>query len=406
MGKRTSKILTILLSIVTFMGVMSFSTSQNVELSLRAEESKAETLEETSIQQIDFNAEYEQNEYLDIYGRTYYDAEADGIVLWNSASGFEVRFVGTKLTVNWYSGIAKIESRGCSWFSIFVDGATDSNAHVVKVDSTTQYVDQMVISGLSEGEHTVRVLKRTASNAGECYVSSIKTDGEFKKVEQDTRLKIEVYGDSITVGSGILRNVYWSESSNKYIDDGNYNNEVQNVFQSYIGYAAQNLNARLNVYGRGGIAMKYGGTGAKNIMDNYNAIHVDADPEELPYDYASYTPDVIVIGLGTNDYNLGRTRGVYSVEGLKAGFEQFIREVIGRNYGKDIPIFLCVGQMVPTARLPEHMEDIASRLIEEFPNIEAVGFDACYAGHPIAEEGEVAGKKLSDAITAKLNALK
>ena len=29
--------------------------------------------------------------------------------------------------------------------------------------------------------------------------------------------------------------------------------------------------------------------------------------------------------------------------------------------------------------------------------------DACFAGHPIAEEGAVAGKRLSDAITAKLN---
>lgn len=388
------KLASIILSLVMFMCITGVMEKNGSKVS-------AET--NNAVSTITFDAAYTANEYVDVQGRTYFDTTANGLALWNSASGFTVRFTGTELSVRWYTGVAKIESRGTGYFSVFVDGDTDSNTHVVHITNTDTYAEQTLVSGLAEGEHTVRVLKRTASNAGECFVSSVTTDGEFLKVEEDLRLKIEVYGDSITVGSGIMRDVHWNETEGKYVDDGNYNNNVQNVFQSYIGYAAQNLNARLNVFGRGGIAMKYGGTGAKNVIDNYNAIHVDADADVLPYDYDSYTPDVVVIGLGTNDYNLGRTRGVYSVEGLKAGFMQFIREVIGENYGKETPIFLCVGQMAPTAHLPEHMLDIQALLQDEFPNLVAVGMDACYAGHPIAEEGAVAGKRLSDAITAKLN---
>ena len=44
-------------------------------------------------------------------------------------------------------------------------------------------------------------------------------------------------------------------------------------------------------------------------------------------------------------------------------------------------------------------------LKNEFPNIMSVGATACYVGHPIAEEGEVEGRKVSDAISAKLQEL-
>ena len=392
------KIASLLLCLLVFIGGISFAVSGD-------KSATAENSQTSAPSTITLDENYTQNEYLDVVGRTHYDSTANGAVFLNSGSGVIVRFTGTQLSVNWYSGIAKIVARGTSYFSVFVDGETDSNAIVVHVANTDTYQDKVVVSGLAQGEHTVQLLKRTASNAGECFISSLTTDGFFLPAVEDTRLKIEVYGDSITVGSGILRDVHWDSANNNYYDDGSYHNSVQNVFQSYIGYAAKNLNARLNVYGRGGIAMKYGGTGANNIVDNYAAIHVDANADELPYDYSTYTPDVVVIGLGTNDYNLGRQRGVYSIDGLKAGFIRFIRDVIGKNYGKDIPILLFTGQMAKAARLPEHMLDIVNILKNEFPNIMSVGATACYVGHPIAEEGEVEGRKVSDAISAKLQEL-
>ena len=344
--------------------------------------------------------------YINLYGRNYYSDTMDGMTFINSAAGFEVRFRGTSLsmstrTVTSGGGYSK------SMFSVFVDGETDSTARILSVrEYLGGYRDEVIVEGLSEGEHTVLLLKRTPSNRDSCYVESVSTDGVFLAAPQKPGIKLDVYGDSITCGEGILRAVTYDEETDTYRDSGAYTADTQNALQAYAGVAARELGAELRIFGRGGIALNYT-TQEFTVLNNYKSMAVDLSVErgDCPeYDYASWTPSAVVLYLGTNDYNFGRKYSSlgYSSEGMRDAVVKFVNEVVGQYYGKEMPVFLCAGMMVPNSGLDQVMEQAKRILKFYYPNVETVIFDACAIGHPVVSENEAAGQKLADAIRETL----
>lgn len=355
------------------------------------------------------------SEYVNTYGRIFYSSDLGGVTFINSASGFEVRFRGTELVaeVQTLSGGTKYPN---GMFSVFVDGETDSNARILKTEASGGLRDKItIVSGLSEGEHTVKVLKRTPSNRDRLIVSEISTDGELLTAPAKPSVDIEFYGDSITCGEGVLRE-YKDENGN-LIDDNSsyYTQETQNVFQSYAGECAKNLGAAFRVFGRGGIALKYRKAGDPyTVSNNYESVAVDLPASDYPYDYNSYRPSVVVVYLGTNDYLLYSKHGStvvdddgnrYSSGGLTVAVVNFVKDVIGQKYGYDMPVILCSNLMVPKAGLDKVMTNAAAQLTE-FECVRAVRFEkgvtADKGGHPVVEDSIVAGKRLSDEIKSVL----
>lgn len=351
----------------------------------------------------------EDERYVNLYGRDWYNENLEGQTFINSASGFEVRFSGTELTMDVQVSLGGYDSTS---FSVFLDGETDSNARVVKLGRTI-YGEETVtlLSGLESGEHTARVLKRISSNRSVCTVSRIRTDGTFLAAPERPEIRLDVYGDSITVGEGVMRSVTVDETTGIVSDSTIYTADTMNVFQSYAGVCARELGADFRVFGRGGIAMKYHTTADKfSVLENYKSMAVDLDvslgacPE---YDYASWTPHAVIIYLGTNDYNRGKAYPQlnYSDDGLKAGFAEFLNTVIGKYYGRDIPIFLCSNLMIPDSGLDKVMENVKNSLKAKFPNLETVKFAAGITapmGHPEVNDSEIAGKQLAAAVRASL----
>ena len=350
------------------------------------------------------------SKYVNTYGRVFYNSDLGGVTFINSASGFEVRFRGTELRAE----VQTISGGGSypnGMFSVFVDGETDSNAKILKTERSVGGVsDEVTIAeGLTDGEHVVKVLKRTPSNRDRLIVSQISTDGEILPAPAKPSLNIEFYGDSITCGEGVLR-AYKDENGN-IKDSALYTQKTQNVFQSYAGECAKDLGAAFRVFGRGGIALKY--TDFTNerytVANNYDSMAVDLAAAEYPYDYNSYRPDAVVIYLGTNDYFRSQKgtakddNGVaYSKGGMKIAVVNFVRDVIGRYYGKNIPVFVCSNLMAPGSGLDVIMENAVTELKSDFPNAVAVKFDkgvtTGVGGHPVVEDGEIAGAKLAGEI--------
>lgn len=353
--------------------------------------------------------------YVNLYGRNFYNDGLEGMTFVNSASGFEVRFSGTRLTMRVQIVTSGAVGYDKSMFSVFLDGETDSNARILEMPKTIgAFETHVVAEGLEEGEHTVKVLKRTPSNRERCIVGSISTDGTFLAAPPTPEIRLDVYGDSITCGEGVMREVTYQESTGKYIDSAVYTADTQNVFESYAGFAARELGAELRVFGRGGIALKYKRPSDDFcVMNNYRSMAVDLSVErgECPeYDYTSWTPSAVVIYLGTNDYNIGRAypQVGYSSNGMTYAVVQFINEVIGPNYGKQIPVFLCSNMMVPDSGLDECMEEAKRILSAEYPNVSAVKFApgiTAPGGHPVVGESEVAGKLLASEIKKTLDSL-
>ena len=187
--------------------------------------------------------------YVNLYGRNYYNENYEGTTFINSASGFELKFCGTAV----YANICVIGSRSSMW-SVFVDGETDSNARVLTFKETRGlFVKNTLVEGLSDGEHVVKVLKRTPSNFDRIIVSDLSCDGAFIAAPEKPALNIEFYGDSITCGEGVLREYQPSDSRV-------YTAETQNALQAYTAYCASELGASFSVFGRGGSTAT--GTGA------------------------------------------------------------------------------------------------------------------------------------------------
>ena len=338
--------------------------------------------------------------YVNLYGRNYYNENYEGTTFINSASGFELKFCGTVV----YANICVIGSRSSMW-SVFVDGETDSNARVLTFKETRGlFVKNTLVEGLSDGEHVVKVLKRTPSNFDRIIVSDLSCDGAFIAAPEKPALNIEFYGDSITCGEGVLREYQPSDSRV-------YTAETQNALQSYAAYFASELGASFGVFGRRGITLKFRNPATEpfSVINNYKSMAVDLSVEngEYPeYDFSDM-PDAVVIYLGTNDYlrSLSSNTG-YSIAGMEATYIEFVDKLVGAYYGFDIPVVLCSGLMVRSSGLAGSVKSAAQKLKAKYPYIEAIEFEAgvteATGGHPVVEDSGKAGSQLAKTLKTLL----
>ena len=325
-------------------------------------------------------------DYTNLYGRVHFNENLDGYSFYNAASGFEVRFVGTSLTVRWQT--AAVSGYQQKEVSVLIDGERDPEANVVSIGGYGGKKNSVLVEGLPEGAHTVKVLKRHSSYRGFFNLFGMVTDGYFTAPPSRPQYALEVYGDSITCGEGVLRTVQGNEAL------GGYTALTESALSAYACVAADAIGAEISIFGRGGIALNYT-TQQYTVYNNYNSIAVDLPAEEYPYDYASYAPDAVVIYLGTNDYNIGNAAGTFNMTGFGNYMKKFIREALAPRYGAEITIVLCHGMMVPNSGLGVCLEGVKEQLLSEFPNIRVVGFQATPYGHPVASECRVAGELLA-----------
>lgn len=328
--------------------------------------------------------------YVNLYGRNFYNENLAGMTFVNSASGFELKFRGTSVSAK----LCKIGSRDSMW-SVFVDGETDSNARVLTfTDTKGVFIEKTLVEGLSEGEHTIKVLKRTPSNFDRLLVKEISSDGMFTAVPEKPSVNIAFYGDSITCGEGVLRDY-------KPSDSAKYTALTQNALQSYAAYAAGKLNASYEIFGRGGITLKFRNpeTEPFSVLNNYKSYAVDlsvANGDCPEYDFSS-TVDAVVVYLGTNDYIRRKYDTGYSPAGMEAAYIEFVEQVVGAHYGYYIPVVLCSGLMVHSSELGGCVKGATEKLKAKYPYIAAVDFDAGVTdpGHPVVEDSIKAGDMLA-----------
>lgn len=331
--------------------------------------------------------------YVNLYGRNFYNENLAGMTFVNSASGFEIKFRGTSVSAK----LCKIGSRDSMW-SVFVDGETDSNARVLTfTDTKGVFIEKTLVEGLSEGEHTIKVLKRTPSNFDRLLVKEISSDGMFTAVPEKPSVNIAFYGDSITCGEGVLRDY-------KPSDSAKYTALTQNALQSYAAYAAGKLNASYEIFGRGGITLKFRNPENEpfSVLNNYMSYAVDlsvANGDCPEYDFSS-TVDAVVVYLGTNDYFRARNYGTgYSPAGMEAAYIEFVEQVVGAHYGYYIPVVLCSGLMVHSSELGGCVKGATEKLKAKYPYIAAVDFEPGVTeptgGHPVVEDSIKAGDMLA-----------
>lgn len=302
------------------------------------------------------------------------------VIMDNIGSGFEVSFIGTELYATlsgWYG----------SWYgetriTVLVDGEKDTEEKVVVINKATTTTEYKLIDDLPLGLHTVKVLKITEAGGTSLNFYGARTDGYFVPVNKEEKLKMEVYGDSITAGYGNLRGDA-ADGTNATIQDG---------MQTYATYTAATLDADINVQAKSGIGLYTSPNVDDSEQVNTGFEYVNYD-KKYRWNLENYIPDIVVINLGTNDH---WNPSVFNVNDFKSEYITFINKLIA-SYGNDTAFILASGLM--EQKVDEYVQEVYQAIKEEIENpIYTIQFEQCSSGHPVKEEHKIASNKLVELI--------
>lgn len=195
-------------------------------------------------------------------------------------SQIRTRFSGTTIS-------ADLEDTGNSdYFDVTIDGATTrlqlaSGRHTVAL-----------ANGLAAGMHDLMLTRRTETFLGTTTVHGF-SGATLVPTPRPGRL-IEFVGDSITCGYGVLG----ATATCPFAADTEAETHAWGAFASTALDAVHVSIA----YSGGGMYRNNGGTTTNTLPMRYGRTF--ADDTASTWDF-SYTPDAIVIGLGTNDFAQG-----------------------------------------------------------------------------------------------------
>lgn len=258
-----------------------------------------------------------------------------------SGTTIRIRFSGTSLKMF-------CTQEGHDWFNVWVDkdpvAAEDSK---FKTEAGEQTVT--VCSGLRKGIHEVTIQKRTEGEQGCITVNGFETDGAFLAPNEPNLRNIEFIGDSYTCG-------YGTEASDR---NQPFRAEEENCNLTYAAIIGRYFGADITLISHSGkgIVRNYGGDSPQETMPVKYPRMFDCHHQDVKWNpaEAEYTPDIVVIYLGTNDFS---TSEQPSIESWCSNYKKLIGEVRG-FYGDMVPI-LCVASKAGTL-MHQYVEAAATR---------------------------------------------
>lgn len=230
-----------------------------------------------------------------------------------SASAVRLKFQGSDLNV-------RLSGKGKNFLQVVVDGKP---ASVIEIkDGQTLYP---VVSGLPAGEHSVELMKRAEFSQGWIQFQGFQLNegGRLLPVTPLAR-KIEIVGDSISCG-------YGNEAAGKEV---HFNPAEENAWKTYGAITARNVGAEYNCVAWSGKKLWPN----NSILDYYD--EVLPWERDIKWDFSKWIPDVVLINLGTNDFN-GQTP---DEAGWIEAYKKFIAQ-IRKNYPA-ANIYLALGTMM------------------------------------------------------------
>lgn len=193
-----------------------------------------------------------------------------------SGVGAVLRFAGTGASV-------RLDDHG-RYFTVLVDGALQPT--LATSPGEQSYV---LASGLSDGEHTLELYRRTEGSFGPTTVLGFDLEGELLAPPPVPR-RIEIVGDSVTAGYG-----------NEGVAPCSFSAETENHYLTYGALAARALGAELSTiaWSGKGVVYNFGDDVFEPLPQVYDRL-LAAEPTAWDF---SWQPDVVVINLGTNDFS-------------------------------------------------------------------------------------------------------
>lgn len=213
------------------------------------------------------------------------------------ATGLEFRFRGTSAQLQLTADSAT------SALTIVVDHGAPTLRLLTGGDNNVT-----IAAPIDDGPHTVQVYKRTETWQGILTLNALTLSpgGVLLDPAPAPVRKLMFIGDSVTCGVGIDNNPQCTH--NPQLPD-------INAYESYGMLLGRRLDAdtQLVCYGGRGIERDYRGLGIHDDVVNAPdflplAIPSDKPEGRVAWNAARFQPDAIFISLGTNDFNLEKTK--------------------------------------------------------------------------------------------------
>jgi lysophospholipase L1-like esterase len=164
----------------------------------------------------------------------------------------------------------------------------------------------IIAEKLTNGSHTIRITKRTETNAHSCtfYGLILDSSGALIPGLPVPEKKIEFIGDSYTAGFG-------NEYTSRECPQGQCESILfmtTNTRKAFGPLVAASFGAdyHVNAYSGKGVVRNYNGIGkGREFLEYYGkTLNSGSTTGVAPqlWDFSRWHPDVIVIGLGINDY--------------------------------------------------------------------------------------------------------
>src|SRR5258706_5733786 len=158
-----------------------------------------------------------------------------------SGSAIRARFRGTQVSM-------KLDDKGTNAFTVVIDKLPPR-----KLVSTTQGVQtHLLATGLAAGEHDVLVFKNTEALYGEVQFLGFDFAGGELLPPRDHTRKIEIVGDSISVGMGV-------DGANAKCAPSP---ETENAYETYGALATRALGADVTILSASGRGVGRNGDGS------------------------------------------------------------------------------------------------------------------------------------------------
>lgn len=211
-------------------------------------------------------------------------------------------------------------------FQVVIDGKPTSVITVA--DDQTVY---QIAADLTAGRHAVELCKRTEGWPKPVQVKGIQLNNGAKLLDPPSfKRRVEFLGDSITCG-------YGNEAASQ---NEKFSLKTENAWLAWGAVAARALEAEYACEAVSGIWLM--DNGKKKPLP---AIWGNTMPfaGSKPWDFSKWQADVVVVNLGTNDFN-GQPKGE-AIDEQKwhdayVGFIDQIRKAYPKAH-----IFLCIGSM-------------------------------------------------------------
>ncbi len=239
-------------------------------------------------------------EYIRWIGRTYTNIEEAAKYFYFTASGFETTFKGTMVKATFKSSKYDIPDK-MAYLVALID-TDDPFAKENRTYAIDEAKKEIVIANLENRKHTIKFLKRSEASDSSLALLSIETDGRFIMCDETGDFKMQFIAASSSTGYGNLGNLSTAKSTGN--SDG---------LKGFAYLTSYMLGAEVDIFAASGWGVTRGwNTGGRiseteNIPEAYDYIAI-TDQNTIDrvigkWDHFHYTPDVVVVNLGTNDFN-------------------------------------------------------------------------------------------------------